>query len=104
MIDRKVLLAIMGALPDEMLMKALSVTGLSAAGQDENGGLLDGLAADNKIDPWSAKEVTYGGGKDRPSIIDKMWAKPGLKNAQEPGDGGGLDQEANEFLQSGCGD
>ncbi len=102
MIPRNIAMAILGALPDDKILKALQVAGVAPAAQ--NG--LDGLAmgdpganTDNKITPWSQKEMTYGGAKDRPPLIDRMWAKPPV-NAQVPVQGGAV-EGSDIYLQTG---
>ncbi len=103
MIDRNSALAMLQALPDDKILKALQV----ASGQtDATGGLAGmsadptGQTADNKIVPWSSKEMTYNGGKDRPPFIDRMWAKPEM-NATEPVAAGVLDSDNGQYLQTG---
>lgn len=105
MIQRNVALAILQALPDDKILKALQVAGVQPMAQ----GGLDGMAApgmgsmgsaDNKIVPWSSKEMTYAGGKDRPPLIDRMWAKPEM-NAQQPVPAGVLDSDNGQYLQTG---
>lgn len=109
MIERNVAMAILGALPDDKILKALQVAGVAPAAM---GGGMDGLAMGgepgamgnegNKITPWSEREVTYAGGADRPSLIDRMWAKPGLMNAQQPVQGGSLEDDGSgAYLQTG---
>jgi hypothetical protein len=104
MIDRNTAIAMLQALPDDKILRALQV----ASGQTmpDQGGMA-GMAADptamgsdNKIQPWSAKEMTYGGGKDRPPLIDRMWAKPEM-NAVEPTPAGVLDSDNGQYLQTG---
>lgn len=105
MIERKIAMAILGALPDDKILKALQVAGVAPAAM---GGGMAGLAMapmggdSNKITPWSQREVTYAGGADRPSLIDRMWAKPGLMNAQAPVEGGTLEDDGSDiYLQTG---
>lgn len=104
MIDRNTAIAMLQALPDDKILRALQV----ASGQTGPTGGLEGMSADptaqgsdNKIMPWSAREMTYGGGKDRPPLIDRMWAKPEM-NATVPVEGGALDDGGeNPYLQTG---
>lgn len=104
MIDRNSALAMLQALPDDKILKALMV----ASGQDMSAqGGLAGMSADptaqgsdNKIQPWSQTEMTYGGGKDRPPLIDRMWAKPEM-NATPPVPAGVLDSDNGQYLQTG---
>ncbi len=104
MIDRNSALAMLQALPDDKILRALMV----ASGQDMSAqsGLAGmsadptGQTSDNKIVPWSAKEMTYGGGKDRPPLIDRMWAKPEM-NATVPVPAGVLDSDNGQYLQTG---
>lgn len=96
--DRNVLLKIIGALPDDKLIQALSVIGLQPG---DMGGFdpLQGMAADDGIQSWNDREVPYGGGQDRPTLSDKAWAAQ-PPNAQTPTPGGMLEGE-NPFLQTG---
>ncbi len=104
MIDRNSALAMLQALPDDKILKALQV----ASGQEMPGqGGLAGFASDptaqgsdNRIKPWSSTEMTYSGGKDRPPLIDRMWAKPEM-NATEPVAAGVLDSDNGQYLQTG---
>lgn len=109
MIERKIAMAILGALPDDKILKALQVAGVAPAAL---GGGMDALSMGqpggamgsdaNKITPWSQKEMTYAGGKDRPALIDRMWAKPGMMNAQQPVQGGALEDDGSDiYLQTG---
>ncbi len=104
MIDKNSAMAILQALPQDKVLQALQMVG---AGMQPGGAGLDGLAmspgagsAMNKITPWSGKDVPYGGGKDRPALIDKMWAKPAM-NAQVPVQGGALMADEDPYLQTG---
>lgn len=103
--NRDIAMKILGVLPDEMLMKALSVV-TQSGGDDANGAdfmsALDTTSGDNGITPWSQKTVNYAGGKDRPPMVDKEWAKPDM-NAQMPLGADGMGADGNEFLQSGGG-
>lgn len=110
MMDRQMILGILGQLPDEVLMKALSVA--SGASQDQGADPLAALSmeaggAANKIQSWNDRTVPYKGGGDRPSIADKAWAEGmnGVGQAQQPRDGEMLDDggETNIFLQTGGG-
>ncbi len=105
--DRNMIMAIMGALPDDKLMKALSVAGLKMAAP---GGDLAGLAVDdpnNRIESWNERSIAYDGGGDRPALADKQWAKPSELQPQAPVQmGGQMDDgigETNVFLQTGGG-
>ncbi len=106
MIERNIAMAVLGALPDDKLLKALQVAGVAPmAGMDGlsmAGGAMGAPMGDegNKITPWSQKEMTYGGGKDRPPLIDRMWAKPEM-NATEPVPAGVLDSDNGQYLQTG---
>ncbi len=103
-------LAILASLPDDKILKALQVVSGSAPVAQTG---LDGLSmgqssttADtsmgspgNKIEPWSAKANSYGGGGDRPSLIDRMKAQPET-NAQVPVQGGAV-EGSDVYLQTG---
>ncbi len=106
MLNKQMALAILGALPEDKLMEALKVAGLDVGGDNQTGAALQGLAAqDNKIEPWSQRTVAYGGGKDRPAMVDKGWAAPEMM-ADKPRLGMGPDDdvgESNIFLQTGGG-
>lgn len=106
MIDRKSLLGILGMLPDDVLMKALSVAGSQSP---EASGLtgFEGLSVDdgsNSIVPWQDKTIKYDGGRDRPAMVDKMWAKSAADEAtQGPGPvpGRNLETDSDIYLQTG---
>lgn len=76
MIDRSIVQAIVGALPDEKIMQILKVAGLTTGDQMDGG--LAGMSVDNKIQPWSAKKVTGAGdASGKPALVDKAWmARP----------------------------
>lgn len=105
MIDRNVAMAILGALPDDKILQALRIAGVAPvdASQGMAGLAMDGSgqmgSADNKITPWSEKQVGPSGQQDRPSLVDKMWAKP-MTNAQTPVQGGGM-EGTDPYLQTG---
>lgn len=105
MMDRQMIIGILGQMPTEQLLKALSV--VAPGGGDELGALggLD-VGGDNKIQPWSQRTVKYGGGKDRPGIADKKWAEGGGEMNAESGRTGEIDDgvdPTNIFLQTGGG-
>ncbi len=109
MIERNVAMAILGALPDDKLLKALQVAGVAPVAADQGmdalavGQGMDPTAAGpgNKIQPWNERQVSYGGGKDRPALIDRMWAsQPTDMNAQQPVQGGAV-TGSDIYLQTG---
>ena len=100
MIDRKSMMGLLGALPDEMLMKALAVAGAAAPASGQTG--FEGLSVDdNKIEPWNEKVVPYGGGKDRPALVDKMWSKEEVSPHVMPTMESPMDGEDDPYLQTG---
>ncbi len=103
MIDPKIAMAILGALPQDKLLKALEVAGIAPAasmGVGMNSPAMSMGSEQNKIEPWSSRQVAYDGGKDRPSLIDRMWAKPQM-NAMQPVAGGNLVAHEDPYLQTG---
>ncbi len=108
MMDRQILLSVLGAMPTEKLLEALSVTGLvpKDGGADVIGALNVNDGGNNHIQSWNDRTVKYSGGADRPDIADKKWAEgSGEMNAQMPREGqmdDGVDP-TNVFLQTGGG-
>ncbi len=109
--DRNTLVTILGALPEDKLLKMLSVIGLAPTGGEQGADFLGALdmdaAANNKIQPWNDRTVPYNGGTDRPAIADKKWAEGagGVGQAMDPRLGqidDGVDP-TNIFLQTGGG-
>lgn len=105
MIDRSIIMAMLQALPDDKILQALQVV---SAAPDASGELSSlsadptGQSADNKIQPWNAKEITYGGGKDRPALIDRMWAKPETNAMQPvPAQTMAADDGQSQYMQTG---
>lgn len=111
MLDKDTLLKIFAVLPEEKLMKALSVVGLGM-GSDMSGGMddakdpaefdaVDAMGA-NKLQSWNDRTVQYDGGKDRPAMADKDWAIPKTKAAfPDAADGEDLVGGDDNFLQTG---
>ncbi len=108
MMDRNTIIGILGQLPTDKLLKALSVVG--GTGGDQ-GGELDMLGAlsmdggNNRIQSWNERSVPYNGGGDRPALADKKWAQGegGVGGAMKPHMGQIDDDigESNVFLQTG---
>lgn len=102
--DREILIKMLGALPDQALLKAFSVVGLAPQGGMGGDDLMGAMAApeDSKIQGWKERKVPYGGGRDRPPISDKTWADMTVKpQAQQMARGGALGGDMNPFLQTG---
>lgn len=71
--DRNVLLSILGAMPDEMLLKALSANGLNVASAGQRDPMMEALTADdkdNRVKGFGELQLTRGP-DDRPPISDK---------------------------------
>lgn len=113
MMDRSMIIGLLGQLPTESLLKALSV---AAGGGGDPGAEPDMLralsmgddgGAPNKIQSWNDRMVPYKGGGDRPAIADKAWAEGmrGVGQAHNPHMGAIDDDvgESNIFLQTGGG-
>lgn len=109
MMDRNQIIGILGQLPTDKLLKALSVVGSDTGGGDDLDmmGALSMDGGNNKIQSWNDRSVPYNGGGDRPAIADKKWAQGagGVGEAQDPRMAEGLDDlgESNIFLQTGGG-
>ncbi len=105
--DKSILQAMLGALPDDKLMAALQFVmgGQGGAGMDSTGSVLGGMSVDNKIQPWNDRKIDFGGeDRNRPPLVDKQWIAP--KNQEPPQGGQVMDSGAgqtNPFLQSGGG-
>lgn len=112
MMDRSLIVQILSALPQDKLMKALSVAAGDMASSSDMGpdvmGALDmGAPSNNHIQSWNDRSVPYSGGADRPTIADKKWAEGagGVGQAMNPRMGqidDGVDP-TNIFLQTGGG-
>ncbi len=108
MMDRQMIIGILGQLPTEALLKALSVVAPGGGQGGDDGDMLGGLAMGegNKIQSWGDRTVKYSGGKDRPGIADKKWADGGGEMNAESGREGQIDDgvdPTNIFLQTGGG-
>ncbi len=108
--EKSVLQAMLGALPDDKLMAALQyVMGQNSNGasMDNTGSVLGGMSVDNKIQPWNDRQITFGGeDPSRPPLVDKKWIAP--KNVEPPQGQGPMSVnsgagQTNPFLQSGGG-
>jgi hypothetical protein len=99
--DREMLLKLIGALPDNAIMQALSQHGINVSSPKGTAtGLHEGFMPDpnNKVKGWSGINLVRG--KDeRPKLADKDYIieKLGLNEGQTmPGDGAGT-QYARPF-------
>ena len=108
--DKSILQAMLGALPDEKLMAALQyvIGGQGSSMDDNTGSVLGGMSVDNHIEPWSKVMVKFGGqDPNRPPLVDKKWIAPrDATQAQAPMGGASMHSGAgqtNPFLQSGGG-
>lgn len=103
--DKSILQAMLGALPDDKLMAALQfVMGQGAnGGMDNTANVLGGMSVDNHIQPWNDRKIDFGGeDHNRPSLVDKQWIAP--KNVEPPQGGAPMAApggQTNPFLQSG---
>ncbi len=109
MMDKSVLQAMLGALPDDKLMAALQfVMGGQSGGSsmDNTGDVLGGMSVDNDIQPWNDRKINFGGQDfNRPPLVDKKWIA-GAKDEGAPMGGQVMDSGAgqtNPFLQTGGG-
>lgn len=113
MIDRQSLVALLSGLPDDKLMKLLSVAVSGDSGGQQGPDFMGALGVDagaqsnNHIVSWNDRSVPYSNGADRPAIADKKWAEGagGVGQAQDPRMGqidDGVDP-TNIFLQTGGG-
>lgn len=107
-ITKKLALALLSQMPEEKLLQALSVVGVTAP--DGTGNMLAGLAIgddeNNKIQSWNDRKVAMGG-EDRPAMVDKKWAEgAGDVSQAMPAKWGNIDDgvdPTNIFLQTGGG-
>ena len=84
MINREVMLQILSQMPDEALMKALSVNGLKVANEMEDP-TMAAMALDdpnNKIQPWGERKIKQKP-DSRPTLTDKKYLEV-EQNAQVP--------------------
>lgn len=102
--DASVLRKMLGVLPDDILMKALSVA-IQPSGGDQGGGadFLSALSTGDdgdKIQSWNDRTIPMGDGSERPPMVDKAWAKPKV-NANQPVPGGTMTGDMDNYLQTG---
>lgn len=107
--DKSILQAMLGALPDDKLMAALQFVMGQKPGADPTGDVLGGMAVDNHIQPWSQVKIKFGGeDRSRPPLVDKKWiATKEATEATAPVGGQMMGAsgagDTNPFLQTGGG-